>query len=64
MARKLRQFSSFREAEEADRDYYRSLSPGERLELLLELINTYQEDQGASTERLERVYRDTQLARS
>ena len=42
----LRVFSSFREAEEADRALYASLSPQERLEMLLDLVARQRESMG------------------
>lgn len=38
MIREARKFSSHQEADEADRRYYRSLTPEQRLEILLDLI--------------------------
>jgi hypothetical protein len=60
----LRRFASFEAADAADDAYYASLSPHERLELLLELIARYQESVGAATERLARVHRIVELERS
>jgi len=64
-------FRTFREAEEATREYYRRLSPAERLEILFQLRTiahkevahkdvTHKEDDAASG-RLARVYRIAQL---
>jgi hypothetical protein len=50
-------FRSFEEAEKADREFYRNLTPQERLEILLELLNH------APEQRLERVYRVIKFAR-
>ena len=50
-------FRSFEEAEQADREFYRNLTPQERLDILLELLNH------APEQRLERVYRVTKLPR-
>ena len=58
----LRVFSSFREAEEADRALYASLSPQERLEMLLDLVARQRESMGEATQRLERVYRVVELS--
>ena len=71
-------FRTFREAEEATREYYRRLSPAERLEILFQLRTiahkevahkdvthkdvTHKEDDAASG-RLARVYRIAQLKR-
>jgi hypothetical protein len=63
MEKVVRTFKSFQEAEAADMAYYRSLTPVERLDILLDLVK-----QGSSrneTERrFERVYRIVELARS
>ncbi len=56
MERVVRKFESPEEAENADRAYYRSLTPEQRLEILFELVRRYREEHGCS-ERLERVYR-------
>lgn len=50
-------FRSFEEAEKADREFYKHLSPQERLDILLRLINH------APEQRLERVYLVTKLPR-
>ena len=50
-------FHSFEGADKADRDFYRKLTPQERLNLLLQLINH------APEQRLERVYRVTKFSR-
>lgn len=50
----FRKFDSFEAADKADRDYYRSLTPEQRVEILLELVESYT---NASAKRLERVYR-------
>jgi hypothetical protein len=56
-------FGSFREAEEATRNYYRRLSPAERLEILFQLRAQAHKDGDAASGRLARVYRITQLPR-
>jgi hypothetical protein len=58
----LRVFSSFREAEEADRALYASLSPQERLDMLLDLVARQRESMGEAAERRERVYRVVKLS--
>ena len=50
-------FSSFAEAEKADREFYRKLSGEQRLAILLELTKH------ATQRRLERVYRITEFQR-
>ena len=52
-----RKFSSFTEADKADREFYRKLSPKERLNILLQLTKHEPE------RRLERVYRITKFPR-
>ena len=54
---KLQVFHSFAEAEEAERRYYASLTPQQRLDLQLEIIARHREALGQTDERLERVYR-------
>ena len=49
-------FRSFEEAEQADRDFYRSLTPEQRIEILLQLIA-----QHGPRARLERVFRISKL---
>lgn len=50
-------FRTFGEAEKADRDFYKKLTPQERVDLLLELLNH------APEQRLERICRVTQFPR-
>ena len=50
---------SHEEAEEADNAYYRSLSPEQRLDILLELTRPDE-----TQPRLERVYRIVELSQS
>ena len=57
----VRIFKSHEEADKADREYYRSLTPQQRLDLLLELVETYND---ALRQEFERVYRITKLERS
>jgi len=57
MEKTLTKFRSFEEAERADRDFYKRLTPQARLAILLELLNH------APEQRLERVYRVTKLPR-
>ena len=56
-------FRTFREAEEATLDYYRRLSPQERLEILFQLRTMAHEESDAASPRLARVYRITELPR-
>ncbi len=54
---------SFQECDRADKEYYHSLSPLKRLEILLELNKRLRtSDDGGNSERLERVYRIIKLS--
>jgi hypothetical protein len=53
--RTLRVFRNFQEAEEADRYFYRSLTPDERLKIWFELCRFDRLDE--PEHRLQRVYR-------
>lgn len=55
----VRKFATFAEAEEADRAYYRSLTPNERLSIMIDLI--YPEGSDAASAGFERVYRIVKL---
>jgi hypothetical protein len=59
-----RVFKSFKDAEKADAEYYASLSPDARVNILLDLMAQQREPHGESAERLERVYRVVQLRKS
>jgi hypothetical protein len=61
MEKELRRFNSFAESDEADRRYYRSLTPEARVEILLEIIARHQESQGEAAEGLARVHRVVEL---
>jgi hypothetical protein len=51
-------FNSFAESDEADKNYYRSLSPEQRLQILLALNRRWPTDENAPTSQgLARVYR-------
>ena len=54
---KFQVFASFAEAEEADRQYYRSLTPNQRLDNLLMLRDQYRPYSNDLTEGFKRVYR-------
>ena len=58
----VRRFSSFDEADRADREYYRSLTPEERIQMLLELL-AMGDDADASERRLAPVYRIVKFPR-
>jgi len=64
MHRTIRRFNSLSEADAAEDEYYGALTPEQRLDLLLDLIEMYRSDQGEVAERFERVYRIDELSRS
>jgi hypothetical protein len=55
-------FASHDEAEQATLAYYRQLTPAERLEILLELIEAANAQTDAASQGLARVYRIAQLS--
>jgi uncharacterized protein YdeI (YjbR/CyaY-like superfamily) len=59
MEKVVRVFHSFAEAEKADDEYYRSLTPQQRLQILLELVKSKSADE--PEQRLERVCRVIKL---
>jgi hypothetical protein len=59
--RTVQKFSSHEEAERAEREYYDSLSPEQRVEILLELMNRARDLNDPASQRLERVYRIVKL---
>jgi hypothetical protein len=56
-------FRSFDEAEEADDQFYADLTPKERLDVLLQLIEHHRSTLGEAANRFERVYRLDELSR-
>jgi hypothetical protein len=63
MERELRVFGSHQEAETADAAFYASLTPTERLDILLDLVAAYRETAGEAAQRFERVVRVARLTR-
>lgn len=63
MEKVVRIFRSHQEADEADREYFRSLTPQQRLDVFLELLWRGRNGDEAA-ERLERVYRIVELSQS
>ena len=57
MEKVARKFSSFQEAEDADRDFYRSLTAAQRIQMMLELLELSWLAKDGSPPRLEGVYR-------
>jgi hypothetical protein len=64
MEKVLKVFNSFEEADRADDEYYASLTPQQRVDILLEMIAAYRESLGETGQRLERVYRVVELSKS
>ena len=63
MEKVVRKFHSFDEADDADNEYYRTLSGDEKLQMLLDLIMPENPD-AAVIERSARVYPLAQLEKS
>ena len=55
MEKVVRTFNSHSEAEKADREYYRSLTPEERLNILLELVEQGNRDAPSGFKRVYRI---------
>ncbi len=64
MERVVAVFDSFEDADRADVEYYATLRPEERLDILLDLIARHRESLGEAAQGFERVHRVTELARS
>ena len=64
MIKSVKMFYSFADAERADDEYYASLTPEERLDVLLEMIAGHQDPENEITERFERVSRIVELSQS
>lgn len=60
----VRVFNSFAAAEEAELEYYAGLTPAERVNILLAMIEQHRESLGESAQRFERVHRIVDLAQS
>ena len=63
MDRVVRVFRNFEDADEADDQFYAELTPQERLDILLELIERHRSALGQAASRLERVHRIVELPR-
>ena len=63
MEKVVRIFRSHEEADEADAEYFRSLTPQQRLDIFLEVLWRGRKGDEAA-ERLERVCRIVELSRS
>ena len=62
MERVVQVFSSFEAAETADDQFYADLTPEDRLDILLELIERHRSALGEAASRLERVCRIVDLS--
>lgn len=63
MDRKVAVFTSFADAARAEDEYYASLSPEERVDVLLDMVRQYREALGETADRFERVHRVVELSR-
>ncbi len=57
-------FNTFEDADAADDDYYATLAPSERLDILFDLVAAYRESLGEAASRFERVHRVVELTQS
>jgi hypothetical protein len=63
MERVIAKFRTFREADDATREYYRRLSPQQRIEMVFQLRSAWHKESDAASGRLARVYRIAELKR-
>lgn len=61
MEKVVRKFHSFEEADQPDREYYRSLTPQEWLDILLDLIAQTRESLDEEGQRFHREWRIIRL---
>ncbi len=62
MEKVVRKFQSHAESDRADREYYLSLTPEQRMDIMLELVARYRESFGDEARQgLKRVYRIRKL---
>ena len=64
MEKVVKKFSSFEEADEADYEYYRDLSPDERLAIFCELLSLVKDADESTSPRMERFFRIARLGES
>ena len=64
MERVIRKFDSHEDAARADREYYLSLTPAQRVDILLELVAQHKDSIGATEQGLARVCRIVKLSES
>jgi len=62
MERKVQIFKSFAEAKEADKTYYHSLTPAQRIDIMLRLRNQYRPYGDDRTENFVRVFSIVKLS--
>jgi len=62
MDRVVQIFRSFEDADEADDQFYANLTPEERLDILLELIERHRSALGETASRFERVHNFAELS--
>jgi hypothetical protein len=60
----IRRYDSLAEADSAEAQYYGSLTPEERLDILFDLIESYRSANGEGSKGFERVYRVDELSRN
>jgi hypothetical protein len=60
----VRVFRSHQQADEADREFYASLTPEQRVDIVLQLQNMLRDPNDPASERLAPVYRIVPLERS
>ncbi len=64
MDRSVRIAHGFDEADRADEEFYASVTPQQRVDLLLEMIAAYTESLGEAAQGFERVHRIVELSQS
>jgi hypothetical protein len=64
MMKEVRVYSGFEAADAGDRAYYASLTPAERVDILLDIVLHYRESLGEAASRFERVHRTIELSQS
>lgn len=64
VAKVVHVYDSLAAADEAERAYYASLTPAQRLDILLDIILRYRESLGETASRFERVHRVVELSES
>jgi hypothetical protein len=57
MEKIIRRYASYQEAEQADLEYYRNLTPDQRMNILFELTERHRQENDEPSEGFARVYR-------